>query len=81
MSKTSIYALALGAIVFSATMAEARGGGGGSGSSMRGSSSAGGQQHTGNKQQVGFKPMKVLHCGKYGRSNGSGGVTMVTVCN
>ena len=69
MSRTIVYALALGAIVLSPAIASAKGGSG-----MRGSS----VQTSTQKSGIPFKKAKILHCGKVGRGNGS---TMVTVCN
>ena len=80
MFRTIVYAFALSAIALSPTIAAAKSGGG-MGKSMGNSGPAMRQQTTSNKPNFEFKKTKILHCGKYGRGDGHGGVTMVTVCN
>ena len=80
MFRTIVYAFAVSAIALAPTLAAAKSGGG-MGTSKNNSAPATRQHTTGNAPHVEFKKMKILHCGQYGRGNGQGGVTMVTVCN
>jgi hypothetical protein len=79
MSKPFVYALALIALTLSPAIATAKNNSGG-GVSRSGSAPVTRQQFTDNKPQIGFKKMKVLHCGQSPRGDGHGGVVMVTVC-
>ena len=80
MLRTIVYAFAVGSIALTPTLAAAKSGGA-MGASKGNGAPVMRQHTTGNAPQVEFKKMKLLHCGKYGRSDGQGGVTMVTVCN
>jgi hypothetical protein len=78
MFRTVLCALAIAALTLTSTVVIAKNGGN-TGTGNRGPSA--GQQTSSGKPDFAFKKMRILHCGKYGRSDGEGGVTMVTVCN
>lgn len=74
MFRTILCALAIAALTLTSTVVIAKNGGGTSAGMTR-------QKTTSDKPDLAFNKMRILHCGKYGRSDGEGGVTMVTVCN
>ena len=75
MFRTILCALAIAALTLTSTVVIAKNGGSGGGTpSTR-------QKTASDKPDFAFKKMRILHCGKYGRSDGEGSVTMVTVCN
>ena len=76
MFRTILCALAIAALTLTSTVVIAKNGGTGGNSAP-----ATRQKTTSDKPDFAFKKMRILHCGKYGRSDGEGGVTMVTVCN
>ncbi len=74
MFRTILCAVAIAALTLTSTVVIAKNGGNGGTSATR-------QKTTSDKPDFAFKKMRILHCGKYGRSDGEGNVTMVTVCN
>ena len=76
MFRTILCALAIAALTLTSTVVIAKN----SGAAGNGTSATR-QKTASGKPDFAFKKMRILHCGKYGRSDGEGGVTMVTVCN
>lgn len=80
MSKPLACALALSLFTLAPAIASAKGGGH-MGGGMKHGESGSVRVQVSAKPSVTFKKMKVMHCAKYGRGDGQGGTTMVTVCN